>query len=39
MSNTRIGQFSDLLRQVLRRVDDWTLVVFNPRYPSSADNR
>jgi hypothetical protein len=23
----------------LRRVDDWTLVAFNPRYPSPADHR
>jgi hypothetical protein len=22
----------------LRRLDDWTLVAFNPRYPSPADN-
>jgi len=34
MPNVKIGQFHDLLRQVLRRVDDWTLVAFNPRYPS-----
>ncbi len=39
MPNTKITRFSDLLRQVLRRVDDWTLVAFNPRYPSPADNR
>ena len=23
----------------LRRLDDWTLVAFNPRYPSPPDNR
>jgi hypothetical protein len=39
MPNTRIGQLSDLLRLVLRRVDNWTLIAFNPRYPSPADNR
>jgi hypothetical protein len=22
------------IRRVLRRLDDWTLEVFNPRYPS-----
>ena len=39
MPNTKTGQFTDLLRQVLRRLDDWTLIAFNPRYPSPADNR
>jgi hypothetical protein len=39
MPNTTIGRFPDLLRQVLRRLDDWTLIAFNPRYPSPADHR
>jgi hypothetical protein len=39
MPNTKTGQFTDLLRQVLRRLDDWTLIAFNPHYPSPADNR
>jgi hypothetical protein len=24
----------DRIRRALRRLDDWTLVAFNPRYPS-----
>jgi hypothetical protein len=39
MPNTKTGHFTDLLRQVLRRLDDWTLIAFNPHYPSPADNR
>ena len=39
MPNTKTGQFTNLLRQVVRRLDDWTLIAFNPRYPSPADNR
>ena len=30
MPNTTIGRIPGLLRQVLRRFDDWTLVAFNP---------
>ncbi len=37
MPNTTIGRIPGLLRQVLRRLDDWTLVAFNPRYPGPAD--
>jgi hypothetical protein len=33
LPNTRIP---DLLRQVLRRLDEWTLIAFNPRYPGPA---
>ena len=49
MPNTKIARLSDLLRLIrrvvagsvtaLHRVDDWTLVAFNPRYPSPADHR
>ena len=39
MPNTTTPRIADLLRQVLRRIDDWTLVAFNPRYPSPADER
>lgn len=39
MPNTTTPRIADLLRQALRRLDDWTLVAFNPRYPSPADRR
>jgi hypothetical protein len=39
MPNTTTPRIADLLRQALRRLDDWTLVAFNPRYPSPADQR
>jgi hypothetical protein len=34
MTSTR---FTSAVRQALRRLDAWTLDVFNPRYPSRAD--
>ena len=34
MPNTTTARIAGLLRQALRRLDDWTLVAFNPRYPS-----
>ena len=38
MPNTTISRIPALLRQALRRLDDWTLVAFNPlRYPSPAE--
>jgi hypothetical protein len=39
MPNTMISRIPGLLRLALRRLDDWTLVAFNPRYPSPADHR
>ena len=39
MPNTTTSQIADLLRQALWRLDDWTLIAFNPRYPSPADHR
>jgi hypothetical protein len=39
MPKTTTPRIADLLRQVLRRIDDWTLVAFNPHYPSPADKR
>lgn len=46
-SPTTTPRIADLLRQALRRLDDWTLIAFNPRYPhptrgpetGSADER
>jgi hypothetical protein len=49
MPKTATPRIADLLRLIrrvsagsntaLRRIDDWTLVAFNPRYPSPADQR
>ena len=44
MPNTTTPRIADLLRQALRRLDDWTLIAFNPRYPTpmrgmTADHR
>ena len=44
MPNTTTPRIADLLRRALRRLDDWTLIAFNPRYPRptrgmTADNR
>jgi hypothetical protein len=38
MPNTTTRRIADLLRQALRRLDEWTLVAFNPRYPTPADH-
>jgi hypothetical protein len=27
------------VRRALRRLDRWTLIAFNPRYPTPADRR
>jgi len=37
MPKTDTNRIADLLRQALRRLDDWTLLAFNPRYPGPAD--
>jgi hypothetical protein len=37
MPKTDTNRIAHLLRQALRRLDDWTLVAFNPRYPGPAD--
>lgn len=29
----------DRIRRALRRLDDWTLIAFNPRYPSPSTER
>lgn len=39
MPNTTTPRIAGLLRRTLRWLDDWTLVAFNPRYPSPADKR
>ena len=38
MPNTT-PRITDLLRQALRRLDDWTLVAFNPHYPTPARSK
>ena len=35
----RGGRVSAGSATALRRLDDWTLIAFNPRYPSPADKR
>ncbi|HEY0813464.1 MAG TPA: hypothetical protein VGE11_09280 [Pseudonocardia sp.] len=36
--NTTLSRIPALLRQVLRRLDDWTLVASTPRYPARPRN-